>query len=411
MSAEETTFHAEAIPNSYVVVFKPHVSKEACDKHCEWASQCCSQRISALGGSHQYDGIKDTFKIKTVQGYTCNVDAETKKQIEESDEVEFVEPDMKVYASEIVTAETPSWGLGRICSKEKQTGEGRYTKYMYDDSAGEGVRVYVVDTGILAEHEDFGGRATFAYNAIAGSSDTDKNGHGTHCAGTVGGTKYGVAKKATILGVKVLGDDGSGSNSTVLAGMQWALEDASTHDAVKTSVISMSLGGGKSVALNRAVKAIVDEGLTICVAAGNESRDAKFSSPASEESCLTVGSTDINDKLSTFSNYGSLVDVLAPGTAITSTWIDEDENGSTSNTNTISGTSMATPHVAGLCAYLIAKEKLSGSDQVMGRIKELAGKGIAGLKANTPDRLAYNGVEVAGSPVQREEPEKVELKV
>lgn len=144
MSTE--TVHAETIPNSYIVVFKKNLQKDACDRHCEWANQRHSERISALSSDEatNYEGIKTHFRLRGWQGYACSVDAQTKKQIEDSDEVDFVEPDMKVHTCKLVTADAPSWGLGRISSKEKQTGANAYKKYTYDDSAGQGVRCYVV---------------------------------------------------------------------------------------------------------------------------------------------------------------------------------------------------------------------------------------------------------------------------
>lgn len=154
MSAE--TVHAETIPNSYIVVFKKNLEKEVCERHCEWANKCHSERISALSSDEatSYEGIKNHFRLRGWQGYACSVDEQTKKQIEESDEVDFVEPDMKVYASKLVTADAPSWGLGRISSKEKQTGSDAYKKYTYDDSAGEGVRCYVVCFALLIASAD-----------------------------------------------------------------------------------------------------------------------------------------------------------------------------------------------------------------------------------------------------------------
>ena len=211
-------------------------------------------------------------------------------------------------------------------------------------------------------HVEFEGRAVWGKTVPQGASDLDNNGHGTHCAGTIGSAKYGVAKAANIIAVKVLGDNGSGSMSDVIGGVTWASESAqkklkaaqaefkatgkSNH---KGSVANMSLGGGKSRALDDVVNAAVDGGLHMAVAAGNDNRDACSYSPAAAEKAVTVGASTVADERAYFSNYGSCVDIFAPGLNILSTWIGSDHA-----TNSISGTSMASPHTAGLLAYLLS---------------------------------------------------------
>lgn len=211
--------------------------------------------------------------------------------------------------------------------------------------------------------------------------NTDENGHGTHCSGTIAGSTYGVAKKAKIVGVKVLDASGSGTNSGVISGIQWVANNAASN-----SVLSMSLGGSYSSAVNSAVKSTVSKGVTVVVAAGNSDEDASNSSPASEPSAITVGAIDNTDTRASFSNYGSLVDVFAPGVNVLSSWI-----GSTTATNTISGTSMATPHIAGLAAYLIALEGLSTPAKVVARIQALATSGKISDAESTNNLIGYNG--------------------
>lgn len=400
-----TAAASEIVPHHYVVVFKQSTPADVCSAHCEWAHQQHRERVYPSDEeAAKYAGVKHTYQLPGgFAGYAGSFDADLVRQFEAAEEVDFVEPDYKVYASKIVTENAASWGLARISSKAPLD-EGAAHQYKYDSSAGEGVPVYVIDTGILAEHEDFEGRAEFGHNAVPGSSNTDKNGHGTHCAGTVGGKKYGVAKKCQIIGVKVLGDSGSGSNSGVIAGLNWAAEDAMSKGVLTTSVASMSLGGTYSRAMNQAVASIVGLGMTVCVAAGNDGSDAKDYSPASEPTAITVGNTTIKDHLAQTSNYGKLVDILAPGTAITSAWIDRTGGKSTSSTNTISGTSMATPHVAGLAAYLIKLEGLDGAQQVTARIKQLAGRGnIQELRSDTVNALAYNGAAERGAREEEEQ--------
>ncbi|EGP86979.1 subtilisin-like protease, partial [Zymoseptoria tritici IPO323] len=271
----------------------------------------------------------------------------------------------------LVEQSPAEYGLVRI--SRRTTGGSTYT---YDESAGAGSTVYVIDTGVNTAHEDFGGRAVVGASFVLLEPKTDLNGHGTHCSGTVAGSTYGVAKKANIIGVKVLGALGTGLNSGVLAGIDWAINDARQKGRTARSVISMSLGGGFSQTTNDAVAAAVDAGVFTVVAAGNDGADASQTSPASEPFVFTVGATDRNDNRASFSNFGPVVDIFAPGTA----------------TNTISGTSMACPHVAGLAAYIIGLEGTRTPAALGERLIELATKDvIVAAGAGSPNALAYNG--------------------
>ncbi|MET8471365.1 S8 family serine peptidase [Streptomyces sp. NPDC006422] len=235
----------------------------------------------------------------------------------------------------------PSWGLDRIDQAET-AGDSKYT---YPDSAGEGATAYVIDTGVRISHKDFGGRASYGFDAVDNDDSADDgNGHGTHVAGTIAGEAHGVAKKAKIVAVRVLDDQGSGTTEQVVAGIDWVTEN---HQG--PSVANMSLGGGVDEALDAAVKKSIDSGVTYAVAAGNESTDASQSSPARVPEAITVASSTKDDEQSDFSNYGSVVDIYAPGSDITSDWNTGDDA-----TNTISGTSMATPHVVGAAAVYVA---------------------------------------------------------
>ncbi|MEU6122916.1 S8 family serine peptidase [Streptomyces sp. NPDC047123] len=238
----------------------------------------------------------------------------------------------------------PSWGLDRI----DQTDTAADKKYTYPDSAGEGATAYVIDTGVRVSHKDFGGRATSGFDAVDNDDDADDgNGHGTHVAGTIAGEAHGVAKKAKIVAVRVLDDQGSGTTEQVVAGIDWVTKN---HEG--PSVANMSLGGGADEALDAAVQKSIDSGVTFAVAAGNESTDASQGSPARVKDAITVASSTKDDEQSDFSNYGSVVDLYAPGSDITSDWNTGDDA-----TNTISGTSMATPHVVGAAAVYVAGHK------------------------------------------------------
>lgn len=388
---------AEPIPNQYLVMFKSGVTSVQRQNHKQWITEKHFSVQSARGLDEIYEGLLHEFNIcdEEVTGYSCRLPEELAREIDTHDEVEFVEPDYKVWALDLVTQrDSPNWGLARLNHDNKVTEENRST-YIYDDeAAGKGTYSYIIDTGILANHEDFEGRATFGHNAVPGSSDTDKNGHGTHVAGTIGSKTYGVAKQTQLIGVKVLGDNGSGSNSTVMAGLEWALADAQRKGVTKC-VANMSLGGGYSRALNKAVATAIRRGLTVVVAAGNEKEDASTGSPASEPTAITVGAFGMDDSVPVFSNYGKLVDIFAPGVDIISTWIDESGGNSLTETMTISGTSMASPHVAGLIAYYISKNpELNTPAKLTAHLKKLAVSGKllkSSLKGESINSIASNG--------------------
>ncbi|MFG3546330.1 S8 family peptidase [Streptomyces sp. NPDC047725] len=245
----------------------------------------------------------------------------------------------------------PSWGLDRI-DQTDTTGDSAYT---YPDSAGEGVTAYVIDTGVRISHKDFEGRASHGFDAVDNDESADDgNGHGTHVAGTIAGASHGVAKKAKIVAVRVLDDSGSGTTEQVVAGIDWV-----TKNHQGPSVANMSLGGSADEAIDEAVRQAITEGITFGVAAGNESTDAAQGSPARVEEAITVASSTEDDAQSDFSNYGSVVDIYAPGSGITSAWNDSDEG-----TETISGTSMATPHVVGAAAVYLAGHQDATPEQV-----------------------------------------------
>ncbi|MBT3149482.1 S8 family peptidase [Streptomyces sp. CHD11] len=247
----------------------------------------------------------------------------------------------RTYRTTATQDDPPSWGLDRV----DQTDTAGDSKYTYPDQAGEGVTAYVIDTGVRVTHQDFEGRATHGYDAVDNDDTADDgNGHGTHVAATIAGSAHGVAKKANVVAVRVLDDNGSGTTEQVIAGIDWVTEN---HRG--PSVANMSLGGAADPALDAAVQKAIASGVTFAVAAGNESADASGGSPARVPEALTVASSTEDDAQSDFSNFGTAVDLYAPGSDITSAW-----NGSDEGTRTISGTSMASPHVAGAAAVYLA---------------------------------------------------------
>lgn len=280
-------------------------------------------------------------------------------------QVDYIEKDSLVHTMEDPTVEKNApWGLARISHRESLS-FGSFNKYLYAADGGEGVDVYVIDTGTNIDHVDFEGRASWGKTIPANDEDVDGNGHGTHCSGTIAGKKYGVAKKANVYAVKVLKSNGSGTMSDVVQGVEWAatqhikkVKDAKAGKVkgFKGSTANMSLGGGKSVTLDKAVNAAVDAGIHFAVAAGNDNADSCNYSPAAAEKAVTVGASTLADERAYFSNYGKCNDIFAPGLNILSTWI-----GSKYAVNTISGTSMASPHIAGLLAYFLSLQPASDS--------------------------------------------------
>ena len=281
-------------------------------------------------------------------------------------QVAFVERDSEVHTMESSEMEKNApWGLARISHRDSLT-FGTFNKYLYSTDGGEGVDVYIIDTGTNTEHVDFEGRAHWGKTIPPGEEDADDNGHGTHCSGTVAGKKYGVAKKANVYAVKVLKSNGSGTMSDVVKGVEWAaISHTNNVEAAKKgkgkkgfkgSAANMSLGGGKSVVLDLAVNAAVDAGIHFAVAAGNDNADSCSYSPAAAEKAVTVGASTLADERAYFSNYGKCNDIFAPGLNIQSTW-----KGGKHAVNTISGTSMASPHIAGLLAYFLSLQPSSDS--------------------------------------------------
>jgi subtilisin family serine protease len=243
------------------------------------------------------------------------------------------------------------------------------------------VNAYIIDTGIRVTHTQFGGRASVAFDAVGdGRNGIDCNGHGTHVSGTVGGSTYGVAKAVRLFAVRVLSCSGSGSTSGVIAGVNWV----TSHHA-NPAVANMSLGGGVSTSLDSAVSNSINSGVTYAIAAGNSNTNAANSSPARVSAAITVGSSTSSDARSSFSNFGSVVDIFAPGSSITSAWSTSD-----TATNTISGTSMATPHVAGVAARYLQTHTTASPATVRNAIVNAANLNrLSGIPSGTANRLLF----------------------
>ncbi|CAO3572842.1 unnamed protein product [Mortierella alpina] len=358
------------IPDSYIVVLKDGNTAET-----------FQTKFDDIARRQNGRGRKPTIhrKYEAVPGFAATVNAAALKELLAAEEVAYVEQDAIITLSGSQTS-PPSWGLPRVSQRDRVAG----APYLYNDAAGAGVTAYVVDTGVYTAHSEFGGRATWGANFISGSANTDENGHGTHVAGTIGGTNYGVAKKVSIVGVKVLDAGGSGSTSGVVAGMDWVAARA----VAGKSVVNMSLGGGKSTAIDDAAARLYAKNIPLIVAAGNSATtDACTGSPSGAANTYTVAASDKNDVVASFTSYGSCVEIFGPGVGITSAWI-----GSTTATNTISGTSMATPHVVGVAALYLSFNSLPTASSVFNKLTSTATLNkITGNLKGSPNRLVFNG--------------------
>jgi len=333
----------EHIPGEYLITY--HLNTTEVDARAHFLS------MANLGA--EFIGMWNTGFHR---GFAAKLSDEVVEQLQHDPMVMAIEVNIIIRLSEVEqtcggnTANALSWGLSRISYSGSLSG-GLPSRFIYPANGGTGVTVYVADTGILTTHQDFGGRASFGVNYSTDSSTADGNGHGTHCAGTVGGATYGVAKAVRLIAVKALSSSGSGTIAGIVNGVNWISNQATPYK----SVISMSIGSqGTQTALKTAVDNAVARNIAAVVSAGNSNGPACNQSPAQFPSCITVGATamatgNTADTRSTFSNYGTCVTLFAPGTNIRSAWI-----GSNTATNTISGTSMACPHVSGLSATLLA---------------------------------------------------------
>ena len=279
----------------------------------------------------------------------------------------------------VTTQQSATWGLGTVSHRTKG-----FTSYIYDTRAGTSTYAYIVDTGLNTAHREFGTRASVVYSAF-GSDKSDTAGHGTHVAGTIGGTTYGIAKNAQLLSVKVF-QGSSSSTSIILGGFNWAANDIISKGRQNAAAINMSLGGSYSASFNQAVDSASSSGVLSIIAAGNDGSNASNTSPASARSAVTVGALNSDWSIASYSNYGTVLDIFGPGTGILSAWI-----GSSTATNTISGTSMATPHIVGLALYAISVEGVTGVSGVTSWLTTYGTKNaITGYLGGSPNIIGNN---------------------
>lgn len=379
-----TPSNGKAIENQYIVRLNPQVGTTL---------KARVERIQeALGADnmktmHVYSALAE----HNFAGFSAHLTDAGLALLQRHTDILSIEQDQVVNINDCQQETQADWGLSRV-NHRNFTESSTYTYDYADGADGTGVDAYIIDTGIYCENDDFTskkvGTCTFGYSTVTSGiinpvvDETDGNGHGTHCAGTVAGQTYGVAKEANLIAVKVLSDAGSGSTSGVIDGINWVADQVSSNK--RPSVANLSLGGGYSEAQNDAVEAAVSAGVTMVVAAGNDDKDACNYSPASAASAVTVAASDVSDTRAYYSNYGSCVDVFGPGSEITSAWI-----GSPDATNTISGTSMASPHVCGVAAKYLSEDTSQTPSQISARIiSEATADQISDVNGS-PNLIAY----------------------
>lgn len=370
------------VPGRYIVVYNPDKINTSqfrmiqdYDAKQSLMTEMNQQFLTEVSISPDKMGFVYTDAL---QGFAAELTDLEVDRLRRDPRVAYIEPDavMSIYTT---TQTNATWGLDRIDQRALPL-NGTYTY----EANGSGVTAYIIDTGVRTDHVEFGGRALRGFDAFGGTSE-DCNGHGTHVGGTVGGTLYGVAKNVTLVGVRVLDCNGSGTTSGVVAGMDWVAANASG-----ASVANMSLGGGGSVAIDDAVTRMFNAGVPVIVAAGNGDRlgrqqDACNSSPARAANAYTVGATTNTDAKTSWSNFGNCVDIFAPGASITAAW-----HTSSTATNTISGTSMASPHVAGVAALFLQNNPSASPQQVYNFLTNNSTKNIVTNSSTTNNHLLYS---------------------
>lgn len=374
---------SKKIVNSYIIRMNDNFDRVALKEHV------ADMRKSLPGDFepfHVFENMADQQKA----AYAVKLTARGLERVLQHEQVKFVEEDQTVSLSDCQSQSGEDWGTARINTRNYNSSK-TYTYDYTTGASGAGVNAYVIDTGIYCENNDFvnkkTGTCTFGYssvtNAIGQVDETDGNGHGTHCAGTIAGQTWGAAKEANLIAVKVLSDRGSGSTSGVIDGINFVAGQPVATGG-KKCIANLSLGGGFSQIQNDAIAAASNSGVTMVVAAGNDNSDACAYSPASEPLAITVAASDINNDRASYSNYGTCVDIFGPGSSITSAWI-----GSPSATNTISGTSMASPQVCGTGAKFLSADNSLTVTSLTAKILNDASAGEIADVMGSPNLMAY----------------------
>ncbi|KAK1854002.1 alkaline serine protease alp1 [Colletotrichum chrysophilum] len=382
-----------AIPNKYIISLKANIPETAVENHLRWVHEVHKKRNLAR---RDLVGVEKTFDIGSFHAYTGSFDEETLTEIQANEVVERVEPDASIYPFNVVSQQQATWGLGTISHVAPIDANASLRdgfEYRHDENGGEGTFAYVIDTGVWIDNPDFEGRAELGYTVFADIPFEDSTGHGTHVAGTIASKTWGVAKKARVIAIKVIAPGRQGVMSDFMDGFSWAVNNiTSIPGRAAVSVINMSLGESyvtANLAFDSLVHAASEHGILSVVSAGNAGVDVNRVSPAGVVSAITVAASAANNTVLSYSNFGSKVDLYAPGVDVYSLSLEVGKDVA------LTGTSMASPHVSGLVLYLKSLEAgLDSVETVTARILELAKPDVIdGVPEYTPNLLAYNGVE------------------
>ncbi|KAI8635463.1 subtilisin-like protease [Xylariaceae sp. FL1651] len=380
----------DSIADNYIVVMRTGLDRQAVQTHFE------SVQTTSLNLSGGKRGFVRQFHIEEFHAYHVECDEAMLQDIRNHEFVDYVSHDSVVRPYESVPRHagaagllTPQvyvspWGLSRISHREPSL--HGYVGTPVPQNSTPSI-AYVIDSGIRITHQEFGNRTSWGANFVDDSPDEDELGHGTHVTGTIIGKSTGVSKTSLAIAVKIFNAEGYGLVSAFIAGLDWAVQHAQNASSISRSVVNASLGSGVDKTVNDAIQNAISAGMTVVVAAGNSNTDACTTSPASAPDAITVAASDSNDLRAWFSNYGTCVDIFAPGADVRSSF-----NGNDSDYANLSGTSMATPHVAGLAAYLMARENLTTPKAVRDRILQLATPDkVNDTGPGTPNLIAFNG--------------------
>jgi subtilisin family serine protease len=373
LAKEKFVTVARPIPGEFVVVLKEPAP----------GTQPVAPSVAARNLTARHGGSVFSTYEHALRGFASKMTDEQARAMSNDEEVAYVQQNQVVMAFQ--SQSDAPWGLDRLDQRDLPLNKS----YTYPGN-GKGVHAYIIDTGIRISHSDFGGRASVGHDAMNdGKNGIDCNGHGTHVASTVGGNTYGVAKNVKLYAVRVLSCSGSGSTAGVIAGVDWV-----TNNHQKPAVANMSLGGGADRAMDDAVRRSVAAGITYVLAAGNDNADACGSSPARTPEAITVGATTNTDARASFSNFGQCVDVFGPGHQITAAWLNSD-----TETKTISGTSMASPHVAGVAALYLERRPEASPNEVAKALMDGSTPDKVGSPGLcSPNKLAFTGFMGSAAP-------------